>query len=103
MKSGGVFVDLLGTERIRIKNYAPPGAYAGMETTLDQAFQIAPAFVLAANETRQFEGTFEIPPNVQPTFTGVHASHHWEIRGRIEAFGNDPDSGYQPLRVGMKA
>jgi hypothetical protein len=67
--------------------------------TFSQAFQIAPALVLAPGETRVFEGMVRIPTGLQPTYSGKHASHEWHIRGRLEAWGNDPDSGYQPLRV----
>ena len=57
--------------------------------------------MLAANETKVFEGVFVLPGGIQPSFQGKNASHQWTVRGRIEAFGNDPDSGYQPFRVGL--
>jgi hypothetical protein len=73
------------------------------KATYDHAFQIAPAFVLGPNETKVFEGSFQMPAVLQPSFTGAYAEHKWEIRGRVEALGNDPDSGWQPLRIGLKA
>lgn len=39
---------------------------------------------------------------LQPTFDGINCEHTWELRGRIEAFGNDPDTGWIRLRVGTK-
>jgi hypothetical protein len=58
--------------------------------------------VLSAGESRQFEGTIRLPQGIQPSNAGRHAQHSWSIRGRLEAWGNDPDSGYQLLRVGAK-
>jgi sporulation-control protein spo0M len=105
VKSKGVFVDLLGTEEINIQ----PNSSNDLEErvhdsneTVEQAFQIAPAFVLAANETKIFEGSFQIPGHCQPSYQGRSCGHEWQIRGRIEAFGNDPDSGFLPIRVGLK-
>ena len=37
--------------------------------------------------------------DVQPTFAGRYAQNHYQVRGRLEATGNDPDSGCKPLRV----
>jgi hypothetical protein len=115
VKSQGVFVDLLGSEQVKVPAAAATqpqtaGAMPGgqqpakdVETSyvsFSQSFQIAPPLVLGPGETRQFEGTVRLPQNIQPTYIGRHAQHSWQIRGRLEAWGNDPDSGYQPLRVG---
>lgn len=114
VKSKGVFVDLQGREEIRIPRSAVSGMAAtkGGQTwsgdvhtwkaTHEQSFQIAPDLVLAPNETKQFEGSVQLPPGLQPSYRGAYAEHKWEIRGRLEAFGNDPDSGWQPLWVGLK-
>jgi len=108
LKSGGCFIDVVGSEVIQINGATGHGIQPGQhvdihetDETFRQAFQIAPAFVLAPNETKVFEGAFQLPPGVQPSFQGKHASHQWTLRGRMEAFGNDPDSGYLPLRVGL--
>jgi hypothetical protein len=45
-----------------------------------------------------FDGYLTIPPNAQPTYLGSFR-HEWEVRGRVDAFGNDPDSGLQPIVV----
>jgi len=110
VKSGGCFIDVAGSEVIQIDDATPtghglqPGQHVHIHETNEtfkQAFQIAPAFVLAPNETKVFEGAFQLPPGVQPSYQGKHASHQWTLRGRIEAVGNDPDSGYLPFRVGL--
>jgi hypothetical protein len=125
VKSGGIFVDLLAVERVSLRNVRPTrvhetrlGIGAALQTgtqqavspptvdvdaarnTFEQSYPIAPAFVLAAGEARTFEGAVELPPNVLPSFSGGFAAHEWKIRGRVEAWGNDPDSGWLPLRVG---
>lgn len=105
VKSGGVFVDLHGMEEIKIKRGAAMGVENDLsvqKTTLEQALQIAPAFVLGKGETKVFEGTIEIPTAAQPSYAGAFSAHSWQIRGRLEAFGNDPDSGFKPLKVGAK-
>lgn len=105
VKSKGVFVDLLGSERVTVHKGATPELQSDVtvsKTTLEQSFQIAPDFVLAANETKLFEGQFQVPNVALPSFAGQLAQHNWQIRGRIEATGNDPDSGFKPIRIGWK-
>lgn len=101
--SRGVFVDLRAVERVNL----PRGASAGMDhsiqtshTSFEQEISIAPAFTLAPNETKVFEGVVRLPSNAQPSYNGRYTQHEWSIRGRVEATGNDPDSGYQVFRVG---
>lgn len=106
VKSKGIFVDLRGVEELALKKgdaNTLEGDLTLSKTTFEQEFKIAPELVLAANETKTFEGSFQIPAGVQPTFKGTWARYTWEIRGRMEAFGNDPDSGFQPFMVGLKS
>lgn len=118
LKSGGAFVDVLGSENVNVRNVSTgptptptpgnphPKATTDVhvsKATFEQSFQIAPAFVLGANETKTFEGTVTLPGNAQPSFQGAYAVHQWSMRGRIEAFGNDPDSGFKVMRVGMSS
>ena len=101
INSKGVYVDLLAQEAIHLKGGDHDGVHHN-ETTFNQEVQIAPAFQLAAGQALQWEGQFQLPPTAQPSYVGRHAKHEWFIRGRIEAFGNDPDSGWQPFRVGAR-
>ena len=105
VKSKGVFVDIRGLEVITVDKNAAANDQAvhASKNTFEQEFQVAPALVLPPNETKLFEGSVTLPPTAQPSFRGTYAEHKWEIRGRLEAFGNDPDSGWLPLRVGAKA
>jgi hypothetical protein len=104
VKSKGAFVDLRGWEEVKVKNTGPnqSGFSTTSSSTHDKAIQISGDFVLAPNETKTFEGQVQVPNGLQPTYNGPNAKHQWEIRGRIEAWGNDPDSGYKPLRVGYR-
>jgi sporulation-control protein spo0M len=103
VKSKGTFVDLKATEEVKIHDSESKRDIAQATDTIQQTFQIAGDFVLAPNETKTFEGTFRLPQNVLPTYSGTHTQHVCRLRGRIEAFGNDPDSGFNPIRVGSKA
>ncbi|HVW02749.1 MAG TPA: sporulation protein [Planctomycetaceae bacterium] len=100
VKSKGAFVDVLSFEKVKFKH--DKEEIDQSHTFVQQAFQIAPAFVLQPNETKVFEGQFQLPLSVLPTYSGKIAQHKCQIRGRIEAFGNDPDSGYIDIAVGSK-
>ncbi|HEX6810072.1 MAG TPA: hypothetical protein VF384_00490 [Planctomycetota bacterium] len=115
VKTAGVFVDVIASERVRVpaqqipiahRPQVQPGQSARPLSDLDlsrqnfdQKFPIAPAFELQANETKVFEGTIQLPTHVPGTYNGVWASHEWRIRGRIEVSGNDPDSGFSVVCV----
>jgi hypothetical protein len=104
VKSGGIFVDLSTTEEIKL-NRGDFGVESHMHLkgeTWTQQVQIAPAFVLPAGQTMQFEGRVQIPANAPASTQGKHVALTWLIRGRVEAFGNDPDSGFKPLYVGKR-
>jgi len=102
LKSKGVYVDVFAEERVSFKDDSTKEEISRSRTTVQQTIQIAPAFILAPNETQSFEGTIQFPSNALPTFAGSLCQHICKIRGRIEAFGNDPDSGYQVINVGSK-
>lgn len=106
VESKGIFIDLRGYEEVKL----PKGSHANQtdhidvtKTTVENIQQIAPAFVLAANETKQVEGTFQLPGSLPPSYQGSHATHKTHLRARLEATGNDPDTGYLEYRVGMKS
>jgi hypothetical protein len=106
VKSKGVFVDVQGLEQIKIKSGAALGVNNDVlvsKAVVDQAIPLAPAFTLAKGESKVWEGMIQIPMNVAPTYAGAFTTHEVKLRGRIEAFGNDPDSGYLPIKIGAKA
>lgn len=105
LSSGGVFIDVVAAEQLKINQNAlgnnnPPINHRSQ--TFSQQYQIAPTFQLAPNETKQWEGQFVLPPQAQPSYDGPMADHIWTLQGRIEATGNDPDSGWLTFRVGTR-
>jgi hypothetical protein len=96
-KSGGVYVDVYAHESGQVKCNGCQKMVQINNSPVKQAIPIGPAFVLQPNESRTFEATIQIPGG-QPTYNGA-IRNEWKIRGRLDAFGNDPDSGFQPLEV----
>lgn len=97
VKSSGVFVDIEAVEHGNVKCKHCGQMTPVKNETIKQAIPVGPAMVLQPNETKVFEATIQIPMG-QPSYNG-NISHEWKIRGRLEAFGNDPDSGFQSLQV----
>jgi len=110
IKSQGVFVDMVAEEHISGSesarcprcgnNFNTPVREA--KKTFEQSFPIASAMVLAPGQSQTFEAQLMVPGGAQPSYAGPQVHHDWKIRGRIQMTGNDPDSGFQAIRVGMK-
>ena len=97
VKSSGVFVDIHAAERGQVKcNHCNQMVNINHET-IKSAIPVGPAMILQPNESKTFEATINLPMG-QPTYNG-QVQHTWQIRGRLDAFGNDPDSGFQNLEV----
>jgi len=97
VKSGGVYVDIHATEHGQVKCKICQKMTSVSNETVKQAISIAPAFVLQPNESKSFQATIQIPMG-NPSYNGT-IRHEWKIRGRLDAFGNDPDSGFQTIEV----
>jgi sporulation-control protein spo0M len=97
VKSGGVFVDVYAEENGKVKCKTCGHEADLRRETVKQAIPVGPAFVLQPSETKVFDATIQVPSG-QPTYNG-QVSHQWKIRGRLDAFGNDPDSGFQVLEI----
>lgn len=99
VKSSGVFIDIHASERGRVKckNQKCQQTLNISNKTIKQAISIAPAFVLQPNETKVSESAIRLPMG-QPKYHGT-ISHEWMIRGRLEAFSNDPGSGFPRIDV----
>jgi sporulation-control protein spo0M len=98
VKSSGVFVDIHAEETGNIRCKHCNQNVVIKNETIKSAIPVGPAMVLQPNETKVFEATIQIPMGAPPTYNGT-VKHEWKIRGRLEAFGNDPDSGFQSLEV----
>lgn len=102
IKSKGVFVDFEGVEKVHIPKKEEQKFnedYHKQFSHSTQTFQLCGEFVLGAGATQVFEGHINLPPTLQPSFDGRFVDNVYQIRGRLEAKGNDPDSGYKPIRV----
>lgn len=101
VQSKGLFVDLSATELVDFKD-GSGNHVRYQEQTFYREIQVGPAFSLAPGEARQFQVVFLLPPEARPSFAGKLARNQWQIRGRIEALGNDPDTGWVDVRIGAK-
>ena len=101
VKSGGVFVDVQAREHGdasgECEHCHRQSRIKLNRKTADQSIPIAPAFVLQPNEQKEFEADIQLPHG-NATYKGGF-KHEWQIRGRLEAFGNDPDSGFKTFEV----
>jgi len=97
VKSNGVFVDIQASEAGQVKCNKCGQMVQLRHDTVKQAVPVGPAFVLQPNETKVFEATIQLPMG-QPSYNG-QVRHEWKIRGRLDAFGNDPDSGFKVIEV----
>jgi hypothetical protein len=68
-------------------------------TSHDVRVEIAGAGQMSAGQEQSFRGSFTLPTSVQPTFRGYIADHIWRIQAGVDAFGNDPDSGWHEFAV----
>ena len=102
INASGVFIDLLDSEEVALRHVslASTEPFRVSHQAMNETFRIAPPFALAANETKVFEGKFQLPINFQPTFSGRFSKHEWKIRARVETGNGDADSDFQPFRVG---
>jgi hypothetical protein len=95
VESRGVFVDIKAEEKGTVRD---GGELTSVHNkTLDKSYPLSPPLVLGANERRAVDGIIQIP-NGEPTYYGS-IDHRWLIRGRLEASGNDPDTGYYEIIV----
>ncbi len=107
VKSNGVYVDvkarehgsLSGSYRCSKCGHTDSNARVSMsKVTIDQKIPIAGTFVLQPNESKEYEADIQLPYG-EGTYHGRVVNHEWQIRGRLAAFGNDPDSGYMTFEV----
>lgn len=102
IKSKGVFVDFEGEERISISKKDDSKLAEDYHRSVGhskQEFQLCGEFVLGAGESKTLDGSITLAATLQPSFEGRHAKNLYQVRGRLEAKGNDPDSGWKVMRV----
>ena len=62
--------------------------------TCNMEINIADAMTLEEGADYEWETTVELPEDVNPTFRGEIIRHTWQLQAGLDAFGNDPDSGW---------
>lgn len=106
VKSKGIFVDVQAVETGSVSGCGTcPNCQNNINhrvevdhTTFQQQIPLYGAFTLKPNEVKVVEGKVNIPPTAQPTYHGS-LDHTWSVRGRLEALGNDPDSGFYAIII----
>ena len=72
----------------------------GRKVTYEHRISIAGAQQLQEGQSYEWQGQLQIPSHINPSFDGHMIAHVWEIQAGLDMKGNDPDSGWIPLRVG---
>lgn len=116
LKIDAVYVRLRAVEEVRLPAHRVVDRFRGQlgdavesltgidvldddEETFDQRLDIAGPQVLQEGETYTWAYEITLPPDARPSFHGHLASHEWKIFAGLDAFGNDPDSGWVDLWV----
>ncbi|HTL86249.1 MAG TPA: hypothetical protein VL856_13765 [Acidimicrobiia bacterium] len=96
-KVAAVYLLIRGTESAEWKenNEKVGNSKSSFETRV----QIAGAQDIVEGQSYSWQGTFELPGNVQPTFRGALINHTYEIQAGLDMPGNDPDSGWVAFEV----
>lgn len=104
LTANGVFLELVGMETLEYEYEVTDSSSSTSkrrgtkcnETYRQRDTLLAGGLVLNQGETRQFQGTIQIPHNALLSYNGVEARHEWKIRGIVEvSMGADPDCEIQ--------
>ena len=96
----GTFLDVQGVEHLQFRPREAPQDVTSVETTYRQSLKVNDGFTLKKGESKEVAAVVTLPREAQPSYAGKHGKHTWTVQARLEAKGNDPDSGWQPIRIG---
>ena len=68
-------------------------------TTVALDLEVTGAQTLGANQQYEWTVQAELPADVPPRFAGKYCQHSFLMCASLDAFGNDPDSGWVELEV----
>lgn len=98
----GVFLEITGYETVKYQYEAKidgstttrtESGTKGNQTYSRRDPLVGERLTMNQGESRQFEGTVQIPPTAQPTYNGIDARHEWKIRALVDVpMGGDPDT-----------
>ncbi len=100
LKVEKVYLKIEGCESVTIRNHkeigsnAQPRDLSNTEIIYNQEVTLAPAQTLAAKQTFEWTGNFQLPAGLPPTYKGKNASHVWRVYAGLDASGNDPKSDF---------
>jgi len=96
VKYSKVYIKIEGVEQVDMKDKDNKSVSASAKT-VDLIFTVAPAGVLAANESGEWSIDVELPQSATPEFKGQFTRHFYRIWAGLDTVGNDPDSGWQEI------
>lgn len=96
VKYSKVYIKIEGVEQVDMKDKDNKSVSASAKT-VDLIFTVAPAGVLAANESGEWNIDVELPQSATPEFKGQFTRHFYRIWAGLDTVGNDPDSGWQEI------
>ena len=69
------------------------------EESFEVQMQLSGAETLAGGDTYEWTGELRLPAGAPPSFQSKHMRHVIQIKGGIDAPGNDPDSGWIDVQI----
>ncbi|MCP4503624.1 MAG: hypothetical protein GY822_27140 [Deltaproteobacteria bacterium] len=69
--------------------------------TQNMDVEVAGAGEISAGEEVEWVVEVSLPDDAMPSFQGETVGHHWRIMVGLDAFGNDPDSGWIEMEVSV--
>ncbi len=97
----GVYVDVSAVETVSWQPAGTPVPMFATKPTFEQKFKVGTGFKMKSGETKELTGMITIPKDCPVSYAGSAAKHVVQIQGRIDTKGNDPDSGWQEIRIGQ--
>lgn len=85
-----------------IRDFLADGRLDGVvhrQESCDFRLNISGPETLKANQEYTFEGSVQLPSGARPSFQGINCEHVWTLQAGLDAFGNDPDSGWVEFQV----
>lgn len=71
----------------------------GRHLSYEARVEIGGAQELEQGQEYNWEGEIMLPSTSNPSIRGKMVRHTWEIQAGLDAFGNDPDSGWREIEV----
>lgn len=110
LKIDRVYIEIEGREEVEVQDvdvvYESDGdtrrrreIVRAQTTTVELEIEVAEGQTLDANDTYEWTVTAELPADAPPVYQGHNCLHNYHIRGSLDCFGNDPDSGWQELEL----